>query len=164
LIFPVSLRRLRPIFEPTLNLPSPLPVDLAVQRALHRHAPLERLNRIRAAALPIEGTVKLTEAERPSVSRFAEREATDWAGLGKILGRGDDTDSVSLAWRLNLTIPQGLSRAGDLIKRIDDPADTALPDLARQALQCLTSHIKRHCDFGCAANHLMNCAVCGSVR
>ena len=37
---------------------------------------------------------------------------------------------------------QGLSRAGDLIKRIEDPADTALPDLARQALQCLTSQIR----------------------
>src|SRR5258706_12521307 len=47
----------------------------------------------------------LTEAGRPSVSRFAEREATDWAGLGQIHGRGDDTDSASLAWRLNLTIP-----------------------------------------------------------
>jgi transposase len=37
---------------------------------------------------------------------------------------------------------QGLSRAGDLIKRIEDPADTVLPDLARQALQCLTSQIR----------------------
>jgi transposase len=37
---------------------------------------------------------------------------------------------------------QGLSRAGDLIKRIEDPADTALPDLARQALRCLTSRIR----------------------
>src|SRR3984893_7603750 len=37
---------------------------------------------------------------------------------------------------------QGLSRAGDLIKRIEDPADIALPDLARQAPQCLTSQIR----------------------
>src|SRR5258707_6358996 len=36
---------------------------------------------------------------------------------------------------------QGLSRAGALIKRFEDPADTALPDLARQALQCSTSQI-----------------------
>ena len=37
---------------------------------------------------------------------------------------------------------KGLSCAGDLIKRIEDPADTALPDLPRQALQCLTSQIR----------------------
>src|SRR5258708_17907209 len=37
---------------------------------------------------------------------------------------------------------QGLSRAGDMIKRIEDPADTALPDLDRQALQCLISQIR----------------------
>jgi hypothetical protein len=66
----------------------------------------ERLDRlIGEQRMPPVGTVKLTEAGRPSVSRFAEREATDWAGLGQIHGRGDDTDSASLAWRLNLTIP-----------------------------------------------------------
>ena len=37
---------------------------------------------------------------------------------------------------------QGLSRAGELIKRIEDPADTSLPDLARQALQCLTAQLR----------------------
>src|SRR5712671_4923983 len=34
------------------------------------------------------GTVKLTESRWPSVSRFAAREETDWAGLGQIHGRG----------------------------------------------------------------------------
>jgi transposase len=37
---------------------------------------------------------------------------------------------------------QGLSRAGELIKLIEDAADSRLPDLARQVLQCLTSQIR----------------------
>src|SRR3954453_23487954 len=37
---------------------------------------------------------------------------------------------------------QGVSRAGELIKLVEDPADNRLPDLARQVLQCLTSQIR----------------------
>src|SRR3954467_13471333 len=37
---------------------------------------------------------------------------------------------------------QGVSRAGELVKLVEDPADNRLPDLARQVLQCLTSQIR----------------------
>jgi transposase len=37
---------------------------------------------------------------------------------------------------------QGLSRTGELIQRVEDPTDTSLPDLARQALQCLTTQLR----------------------
>jgi hypothetical protein len=49
LIFPGSLRRLRPIFKPTLNLPGWLLVDLTFGALDRRDAQIDRRNRIHAS-------------------------------------------------------------------------------------------------------------------
>jgi acetolactate synthase I/II/III large subunit len=74
-----------------------LPEDIAAEEApeiapVPRHPialPVaDRAALERASDMIHEGTVKSTESGWPSVSRFAEREATNWAGLGQIHGRG----------------------------------------------------------------------------